>query len=200
MTSQTGPSAVFEVSLGAIASESPKRRLKGFGMGTAAPAMVGIEGPKASVGAALWTADAAAPRLTSGTWLPSRRANFVEDELAGIVSTVCARFPDQERAAVETAVSEAYEHLKANAKVSAHLIPLTLNRSMRLMRESTQRTIEHEDSTGWMPSLLSSVAHQHGNLAVMQQVQAGRAQRDRGDGTTPVIADDDQLRSVAVTQ
>lgn len=148
MTWQSGPSAVFEVSLGAIASESPKRRPEGHGMGTAAPTMVGMEGSKAGVGAALWTADEAAPRLPSGTWSPSRSANFVEDELAGIVSAVCARFPDQERAAVETAVSKAYEHLKANAKVSAHLIPLTLNRSMRLMRESTQRTIEHEDSTG----------------------------------------------------
>ncbi|GLP82772.1 three-helix bundle dimerization domain-containing protein [Mycobacterium antarcticum] len=58
------------------------------------------------------------------------------DELAGIVAAVCARFPGSPRSDVETLVEDAFRHLKAGATVTAHLIPLTLNRSLRLMHES----------------------------------------------------------------
>ena len=58
------------------------------------------------------------------------------DELAAIVAAVCAKFPDDPRDVVETVVAEAFQHLKASATVTAHLIPLTLNRSIRLMRDS----------------------------------------------------------------
>jgi hypothetical protein len=65
------------------------------------------------------------------------RGAMLEDELAGIVATVHAKFPNHPRAEVAEVVSEAYRHLQAGATVTGHLIPLTLNRSLRLMREST---------------------------------------------------------------
>lgn len=71
---------------------------------------------------------------------PTPRASRMEsDELDGIVSAVCARYPDCPRSDVETLVTDAFQYLKAGASVTAHLIPLTLNRSLRLMRESRQR-------------------------------------------------------------
>ncbi|WP_286274346.1 hypothetical protein [Mycobacterium antarcticum] len=72
-----------------------------------------------------------------GSRPPAPGATRMEtDELAGIISAVCARFPGSPRADVETLVEGAFRHLKAGATVTAHLIPLTLNRSLRLMHES----------------------------------------------------------------
>ena len=72
---------------------------------------------------------------------PGRRSDprreMFEDELGAVVAAVHAKFPDHPRAEVEEVVSEAYQHLQAGATVTGHLIPLTLNRSLRLMREST---------------------------------------------------------------
>ena len=65
------------------------------------------------------------------------RREMFEDELGAVVAAVHAKFPDHPRAEVEEVVSEAYQHLQAGATVTGHLIPLTLNRSLRLMREST---------------------------------------------------------------
>ncbi|MBJ7338109.1 hypothetical protein [Mycolicibacterium sp.] len=59
------------------------------------------------------------------------------DELAGIVAAVCAKFPDAPRDVVAMVVAESFRHLKMSATVTTHLIPLTLNRSTRLMHEST---------------------------------------------------------------
>ena len=72
---------------------------------------------------------------------------MVEDELDGIVSAVCAKFPSRPRAAIEGLVSQAYRDLRARATVTAHLIPLTLNRSLRLMRESTEKTGQSRNSS-----------------------------------------------------
>ncbi len=72
---------------------------------------------------------------------PGQHTSTLEtDELAGIVAALCAKFPGVPRSDVETLVKAAFEHLKAHATVTAHLIPLTLNRSVRLMSESTKRT------------------------------------------------------------
>jgi hypothetical protein len=76
----------------------------------------------------------------------SRRSTLVEDEIAGIVSAVCAKFPGRTHADVEALVRAAHEHLSSSAKVTAHLIPLTLNRSIRLMRESTKRAIDRGEA------------------------------------------------------
>lgn len=58
---------------------------------------------------------------------------MVRDELGAVVSALCARFPDRSRADVEGVVADVYARLVASATVTAHLIPLTLNRSRRLL-------------------------------------------------------------------
>ena len=72
---------------------------------------------------------------------PGRRSDprreMFDDELGAVVAAVCAKFPDHSRAEVADLVSQSYRHLQAGATVTGHLIPLTLNRSLRLMREST---------------------------------------------------------------
>jgi hypothetical protein len=55
-----------------------------------------------------------------------------------VTSTVCTKFPSRPRAEVEAVVGEAYRHLQAGAAVTSHLIPLTLNRSLRVMRAVTE--------------------------------------------------------------
>ena len=71
---------------------------------------------------------------------PLPRPSMVEDELGGIVSAICARFPNHPRVEVEAMVSQAYRHLAARATVKCHLIPLTLNRGLRLMRDSADNS------------------------------------------------------------
>jgi hypothetical protein len=61
---------------------------------------------------------------------------MVRDELIAVVSALCARFPDRSRSDVERVVADVYTRLVVNASVTAHLIPLTLNGSRRLL-EST---------------------------------------------------------------
>lgn len=58
---------------------------------------------------------------------------MVRDELVAVVSALCARFPDRSRSDVERVVADVYARLVASARVSTHLIPLTLNRSRRLL-------------------------------------------------------------------
>ena len=58
---------------------------------------------------------------------------MVRDELGAVVSALCARFPDRSRSDVERVVADVYARLVASATVTAHLIPLTLNRSRRLL-------------------------------------------------------------------
>jgi hypothetical protein len=59
---------------------------------------------------------------------------MVHDELQGVVSALCLRFPTRGRSEVESVVADVYEQLVANATITAHLIPLTLNRSRRVLR------------------------------------------------------------------
>jgi hypothetical protein len=75
---------------------------------------------------------------------------MVHDELEGVVAALCARFPDRRRSEIECVVSEVYAKLAASATISAHLIPLTLNRCRRLLhsmpmgslaRDSVQPTL-----------------------------------------------------------
>ena len=70
----------------------------------------------------------------------------VRDELAGVISALRERFPDHNRDDVEAVVFEVYADLAAKATVTAHLIPLTLNRSNRLLladRNTSPSVVAH---------------------------------------------------------
>ena len=58
---------------------------------------------------------------------------MVHDELERVVVALCGRFPDRPRSEIQSVVAKVYAELAATATVSAHLIPLTLNRSRRLL-------------------------------------------------------------------
>ncbi len=60
-------------------------------------------------------------------------ATMIRDELGAVVSALCARFPDRSRSDVERVVADVYAQLVVKATVTAHLIPLTLNRSRRVL-------------------------------------------------------------------
>ena len=59
--------------------------------------------------------------------------SLVSDELDGVVSTLCARFPTRRRGEIERLVADVYDRLATNASITAHLIPLTLNRSRQAL-------------------------------------------------------------------
>ena len=56
------------------------------------------------------------------------------DELREVIAAVHSKFAERPREEVENVVLGAYRHLACSATVTSHLIPLTLNRSIRLMR------------------------------------------------------------------
>jgi hypothetical protein len=58
---------------------------------------------------------------------------MVHDELGSVVSVLCAKFPARRRKEVADVVGNVYEQLAASATITAHLIPLTLNRSRRVL-------------------------------------------------------------------
>jgi hypothetical protein len=61
--------------------------------------------------------------------------SLTRDELRTVVSMLCARFPERSRAEVEGLVTDSYQRLSDDARIRAHLIPLTLNRCRRLLSE-----------------------------------------------------------------
>jgi hypothetical protein len=65
---------------------------------------------------------------------------LVHDELDSVVSTLCTRLPGRTRSEVEAVVAAVYAELAAGATVTAHLIPLTLNRSRRLLSPGPRET------------------------------------------------------------
>ena len=65
---------------------------------------------------------------------------MVHDELEGVVSALCGRFPSRSRSDIEEVVAGVYADLQRNATVTAHLIPLTLNRSRRLLNDAAGYT------------------------------------------------------------
>lgn len=60
---------------------------------------------------------------------------MVQDELQAIVSMLCTRFPERNPEDVELLVTDVYKRLSGDARVRAHLIPLTLNRCRRLLAQ-----------------------------------------------------------------
>ena len=69
---------------------------------------------------------------------------MIRDELGAVVSALCARFPDRNLSDVERVVADVYAQLVANATVTAHLIPLTLNRSRRLLNSAPMEPVVAE--------------------------------------------------------
>jgi hypothetical protein len=68
------------------------------------------------------------------------REPMVSDELEAIISALWRKYPDHSCLEVEAVVAQVYAELAANAKVTAHLIPLTLNRSRRLLAQRALNT------------------------------------------------------------
>ncbi|WP_237567995.1 three-helix bundle dimerization domain-containing protein [Mycolicibacterium lacusdiani] len=64
---------------------------------------------------------------------------MVRDELEAVVAAVGAKFPDRSRPEVEAVVRGAYRDLAHSAVITSHLIPLTLNRSTRMLRAAQDR-------------------------------------------------------------
>ena len=73
-------------------------------------------------------------------------APLVHDELDSVVSTLCTRLPGRTRSEVEAVVAAVYAELAAGATVTAHLIPLTLNRSRRLLGFGSTETSDLHSS------------------------------------------------------
>ncbi|WP_179964761.1 three-helix bundle dimerization domain-containing protein [Mycolicibacterium gadium] len=73
-------------------------------------------------------------------------APLVRDELDSVVSTLCTRLPGRTRSEVEAVVAAVYAELAAGATVTAHLIPLTLNRSRRLLSSGPGETSDLHSS------------------------------------------------------
>lgn len=63
---------------------------------------------------------------------------MVRDELEAVTAAIHAKFPGHSRPEVEAVVREAYRSLAQSAVVTSHLIPLTLNRSTRMLRAAAQ--------------------------------------------------------------
>jgi hypothetical protein len=57
----------------------------------------------------------------------------VTDELESIVQMFCEKYPDRSEAEIDVLVHDAYAVLAAQATVTAHLIPLTVNRCHKLL-------------------------------------------------------------------
>lgn len=75
--------------------------------------------------------------------------SVVDGELAGVAAAVCARFPQLSRAYVDGVVDAAYRHLRSSATITAHLIPLTLNRSMRIIQSARATTANGSTQTSF---------------------------------------------------
>lgn len=61
------------------------------------------------------------------------RTKTVTDELNFIVRMLCAKYPDRSEVDVTSLVDDVYERLASEATVTAHLIPLTVNRCQKLL-------------------------------------------------------------------
>lgn len=69
------------------------------------------------------------------------KAPMIRDELGAVVLALCAKCPDRNPSDVERVVADVYAQLVANATVTAHLIPLTLNRSRRVLSSTPMESV-----------------------------------------------------------
>lgn len=102
----------------------------------ARPGDRGASGVTATTGSGMNTTTQGSGTVAEVPETGVRGRRTIDDELDGIVSALCAKFPGQRRCDVTALVSETYAHLKAGATVSTHLIPLTLNLSLRALHRS----------------------------------------------------------------
>ena len=72
-------------------------------------------------------------------------APMVREELRNIVSMLCTRFPERSTTDIEYLVTEVYQTLSGEARITAHLIPLTLNRCRRLLNEQRLTQPDHRE-------------------------------------------------------
>lgn len=86
-----------------------------------------------------------------GGQVGASNTTLIEGELDAVVDTVCAKYPQCRRAEAADVVLQSYRCLAERATVRAHLIPLTLNRSLRMMRASAQGVgpSPDEDALKW---------------------------------------------------
>jgi hypothetical protein len=85
-------------------------------------------------------------RADAGTSGRAMTRPLVRDELQAVVSMLCARYPKHSRAEVQCLVTDVYRQLCDDARIHAHLIPLTLNRCRRLL--SSERATRPKDHDG----------------------------------------------------
>lgn len=70
-------------------------------------------------------------------------APLIHDELDRIIDMLAVRFPSSEHEEIALAVYHNYRRIAAGARITAHLIPLTLNATRRMLH-SAGRSCSHE--------------------------------------------------------
>jgi hypothetical protein len=76
---------------------------------------------------------------------PTIARSVIQDELHGVVTMLATRFPERSLVDIEWVVTDVYQRLSGNARVRAHLIPLTLNRCRRLLSDGCPAGQEGDD-------------------------------------------------------
>ncbi|CDO11029.1 hypothetical protein BN977_05870 [Mycolicibacterium cosmeticum] len=74
--------------------------------------------------------------------------SLLRDELDGLVSTLETRFPGHSRVEITQLVTTTYHRLAAGARITAHLIPLTLNVSRRALTQQQRSPAGSADMDG----------------------------------------------------
>ncbi|MFJ2666373.1 three-helix bundle dimerization domain-containing protein [Nocardia fluminea] len=77
------------------------------------------------------------PDLEAAAAAPLLSATTV-DELDSLAAVLMSRFPGRRLAEVRDVVYEAYRRIASSARITAHLIPLTLNRARTIMMTREQ--------------------------------------------------------------
>lgn len=79
----------------------------------------------------------------------------VQHELETVVSMLSVRFPERSPMELEQLVHAVYQHLSLQARIRTHLIPLTLNRSRRLLieRRAAERAVSNGSHVHPKPAL-----------------------------------------------
>jgi len=80
---------------------------------------------------------------------------LVRDELQTVVSMLCARFPECSQVDVEWLVTDVYRRLSENARIHAHLIPLTLNRCRQVLFEHRLTVLKGHDGSDFRPHVVA---------------------------------------------
>lgn len=74
--------------------------------------------------------------------------SLLRDELDGVVSMLAARFPGQSRTEIAQLVTTTHHRLAVDARITAHLIPLTLNVSRRALTRQQRSPVGSSDMDG----------------------------------------------------